>query len=245
MKARIIPPKEKQKKVNKDQHTDHCTEISGGDSDDWMLSACSKLPVQLSGDSDRQQDFQPYKGRGKHGNLGIAVKAVENAPAATQPPNPPPIPPPLPGLTEEEKDRQWKDGTYRLPREMFWNGQNIWDIDQNTPVLWRKVPRGKRGGMSTIVQLYAGVCGGWASADHIWVSLNAQQEPIPVHISYIEGDKWNEYCIAGGGKCYKTEDVKQAQDAMVKCPVCLSLFKTEWAYQAHYQAVHQTFHGEA
>ena len=177
MRARIIPPKEKQNKVNKEQRTNLCTEISSAEEEEWMLSTCSKLPVKLSElpvtlseGSHWEPDFQQYKGSGKNGSLGVPVKAVEDAPAATQPPNPPPIPQPLPGLTEEEKDRQWKDGTYRLPRERFWNGQNTWHIDQNTPVLWRKVPKGKRGGMSTNVQLYAGVCRGWASADRIWVT---------------------------------------------------------------------------
>ena len=245
MKRRIIPPKEKQEKVNKDQRTDHCTEVNAGDSEDWTLSTCSRLPVQLSEDSDRKPDFQPYKGRGKNGNLGVAVKAVENAPAATQPPNPPPIPQPLPGLTQEEKDMQWKDGTFRKPPERFWNGETTWHIGKQTPVLWRNVAKGKKGGASTRVELIAGVCQGWASDDRIWFSRDAQQEPSAVHISCIEGDKWNEYCIAGGGRCYKIADVMQAQDASVKCPVCWNFFKTEWAYQAHYQSVHQTCQGEA
>ena len=169
MRASIIPPKEKQKKVNKEQRRGD-TESGSGDAEDLVLSTCSTLPVRLSGNSDRRSNIQQYKGSGKHGSLGIPVKAVEDAPAATQPPNPPPIPKPLPGFTEEEKNIQWKNGTYRLPNERFWNGKTTWHIDDQTPVLWRSVPKGKKGGASTRVELRAGVCRGWASDDRIWVS---------------------------------------------------------------------------
>ena len=60
-----------------------------------------------------------------------------------------------------------------------------------------------------------------------------------IHHSYLVADPHFEFCIASGGRCYRAGDVWATQLAKVKCPRCAREFDAVWAYEAHYNAVHQ------
>ena len=53
------------------------------------------------------------------------------------------------------------------------------------------------------------------------------------------GDPNHEYRIAAGGRCYTIDEVWTAQMQIVECPSCFQRFRTLWAYEQHYQAIHR------
>ena len=99
--------------------------------------------------------MKQYKGEGKGGSLGVAVdtdKKPEPAPRCNA------IPQALPAKTQKDVQCLFDSGYYKFPETPFWDGRTIWDVDKGTHCLWKNVPKGKRGGESTKVQYFHGLC---------------------------------------------------------------------------------------
>ena len=110
-----------------------------------------------------------------------------------------------------------------------------------TRVLWKNVPKGRNGGTSTKVEYFSGPVEDWHDSEFLNIRREAITRNTRIHKSYLQADPDNGFCRAQGGQCYKISDVRQNLQDSVKCPVtgCKRVFRNKWAYEAHYQAVHQ------
>ena len=104
-----------------------------------------------------------FKGQGKFGLLGLPLPlpvAAESHPDE----QPTPIPEPLVAYRADEITGYFgyaSTAYYRIFREGFWNGENIWDVRKGTRVLWKGVCTGPSGGESTKVEYFAGFVHEW------------------------------------------------------------------------------------
>ena len=112
-----------------------------------------------------KSSFKPFKGEGRFGSLGVAMDSSTPSTVLQKEKIPDPI-----QITEEEVQAMFDDGSFRKPEKPWWNGNNIWDVCQGTHVLWKSVPTGKRGGESTKVEYFNGLCHGWQNNDYLLIS---------------------------------------------------------------------------
>jgi hypothetical protein len=121
---------------------------------------------------DEGEAWWQFKGEGKGGSLGLPVGSngigstiKEGADALTGRV----IPPAPKANTNESVKKMFDDGYYKFPETPFWDGKNMWDVVRGTHVLWKNVPRGKKGHESTKTEVFHGECHGWKE-DEVIVS---------------------------------------------------------------------------
>ena len=105
-----------------------------------------------------------FKGEGKGGSLGLPVGSNGSVIAEAGKKG---IPRALPANTEQDVQDMFVNGYYSYPATPFWDGECLWDVVHGTHCLWKNVPTGKKGGESTKVEFFHGVCHGWKDEDVI------------------------------------------------------------------------------
>ena len=105
--------------------------------------------------------WKPFKGEGKGGSLGTPVDTpVDVSNVFVWGPKKV-IPLPLQAHTKEDVKEMFDTEYFKFPETPFWNGKNMWDVRRGTHLLWKNVPKGKKGGESTKHEVFHGECHGW------------------------------------------------------------------------------------
>jgi hypothetical protein len=136
-----------------------------------------------------------YKGEGKGGSLGVLVGPSRGTPVKVMMENTTGrkevyanddvvvkkktseasdwtqgIPTPLPRYASDTEIQKECFDTKYFYKVDFWNGDDIWNLQNGSHVLWKRAPVGRNGGPSTKQEFFHGMIHGWHNDYEVLIS---------------------------------------------------------------------------